>query len=247
MTREPELDWSLSLRPPGQAPWGSDRDYELCSLISISQISCAQPIIVMAAEAGRGHRLHYCDSGFYAADTQGRDQIHKGLFHSTKLSLSVLGCCSVYAPVLFMVNLWVGRDWFHLWGRSKVYEDSACYEKAKKAKLIMLQHIYLFMIHYETGNGKYQLHQHDWKLVVQGSSFTITSVYKTSQWNHTYLVVLIYFIYVVLCLQPSLHKKQMIYWYDMANFSNISLFFFCRWWRFLKSMIPCAATPPCLP
>lgn len=92
----------------------------------------------MAAEAGWGHWLHYCDSGFYAADTQGRDQIHKGLFHSTKLSLSVLGCCSVYTPVLFMVNLPVGRERFHLRGKSKVYEDSTCYERAKKAKLIMV-------------------------------------------------------------------------------------------------------------
>lgn len=108
MTREPGLDWCPSLRPLGQAPSGSNRDYKLCSLVSIShaQFSCAQPVIVMAAVAGRGHWLHYCDSGFYAADTQGRDWIHKGLSHSaTELSLSVLCWWSVYTPLLSIVNL----------------------------------------------------------------------------------------------------------------------------------------------
>lgn len=47
--------WSLSpLRPTGQS--GSDSDYKTCSHVSIrrGRISSAQPVIVMAAAAGRG-------------------------------------------------------------------------------------------------------------------------------------------------------------------------------------------------
>lgn len=116
--RPGSLNWTdlLSLRPLGQAPSGSDGDYALCSLVSIgrAQFSCAQPVIVMAAVAGRGQWLLYCDSGFYAADTQGRERIHKGLFHSVLPDWVYLNC----AAALFTPHYWwwscQEEEWFYL-------------------------------------------------------------------------------------------------------------------------------------
>ena len=116
--RPGSLNWTdlLSPRPLGQAPSGSDGDYALCSLVSIgrAQFSCAQPVIVMAAVAGRGQWLLYCDSGFYAADTQGRERIHKGLFHSVLPDRVYLNC----AAALFTPHYWWSscqeEEWFYL-------------------------------------------------------------------------------------------------------------------------------------
>lgn len=101
---EPESDRSVSLRPLGQV--GLRRELQTASsCFHRGLISCVQPIIVVAEVAGWGHWLHYCDSGSYAADTRGREWLHKGLFLPVTLGRVYRLCCrSVYAPSLLIFN-----------------------------------------------------------------------------------------------------------------------------------------------